>query len=156
MRKIHDSNGVTLIYIAAALCAIVGFFRPVLHTHPTATMKAAPAATVAVLGNPAAPQLTRPAAHSVDQSSSRIESPNIKHVKHDVKIQYGSAPAGMLEGSRVNALPVAATSSALIPSTVKTLYRVQSPDISDIGGSVDIRYNSTTTASDEKSPEEPK
>lgn len=155
VQKLCNSPIAQLVCLASGVVTLLLFPSALVHELTVEPIRATAPATVAVLEKSGGPRVARPARSATAQSSVRIESPNVSHIRHDVKIQYDSIPAGMSEGSRVNASPDGSTSSAPVASTIRT-YRVQSPDVTDIGGSVDIRYGSPTSAGTDKSPESPK
>jgi len=130
---------------------------------PAGTIKdVAPAALVAVGGssatllqphvnNRAEGTLALPARRSTIQSSSGAQSPNVNGVLHTVHIQYGSTAVEMPEGSTKNSSPVVPALSEPAGSTIQISHGAQSPNVSGVGGDVDIRYG-PPSASAEKWP----
>jgi hypothetical protein len=66
----------------------------------------------------------------------------VSGVQHDVKIQYEQPAVGATEDLPQNASPSSPASSARPGSTIQTSRGVQSPNVSGVAGTVDIRYGS--------------
>jgi hypothetical protein len=144
--KVCDSTAAKLIGLAAA---IVSLSSP--HKQPPGVKEAGLVVLpVAVWSGTNATPTHRPTRRSTVQSSSGAQSPNVSGVQHDVKIQYEQSAVVATEGSPQNASPSSPTSSARPGSTIQNSRGAQSPNVSGIGGSVDIRYGSTP--SEKESP----
>jgi hypothetical protein len=87
------------------------------------------------------------------QSSFGAQSPNVNGVQHSVRIRYIMPGMGVSEGSTEQAPAASPVLSGRTHSTIQTSHGPQSPNVSDVRGSVDIRYGSATVASEGQSSE---
>lgn len=93
------------------------------------------------------PSLPTPTHPTSTQSSFGAQSPNVSGVQHSVRIQYIAPAVGLSEGSAEQAPLAPPASSGRMHSTIQTSHGPQSPNVSDVRGSIDIRYGSATVAS---------
>jgi|SRR5271156_2772033 len=176
-KKLSDSTVKTLRLITKTvlLPLLSALIVPNVQKLPAGPINVAATANVTVLERPGTAQPTPQTRHATAQpssgsttsvqtssgsatttaqSSSGVQSQNFSRVQH-VKIRYGSLPADVPDGSRVNTPPVTPTPHAPVGSTTQTSYGAQSSNFSNVG-SVDLTFDSSTTASPKKSPESPK
>lgn len=161
VNRLCDSPLAKMVGLVSGALGIILFLSSALHRQPADTTKDAAAVATqspasADRNGAAIPLATRRAAtapHTTIQTSKGSQSPNLSNIKHDVRIQYGSAAMETPKGSpeKVSAASPAHTTGAA--STSQTSHGTQSPNVSGVGGSVEIRYGSPA-ASSEKSAEE--
>lgn len=129
--------------VPAAVISLLGV-GALLHPPSNATNAAVPG-----VGGRAITPLSHPTGPATVQSSSGAQSPNVRSVQHDVKIQYGRAPSGATDDPTEKRFPIAPAPAG---STVQSSHGAQSPNVSGVGGNVDIQYGSPTAASTRRPP----
>jgi hypothetical protein len=76
----------------------------------------------------------------VGQTSHEPESPNINGVKRDVRVNYGPSTAAEPRTAQEKASAVVPPPTVPPGSVTQVSYGAQSPNITAVGGNVDIQY----------------
>jgi hypothetical protein len=133
----------------------VGFYATVLgciFSVPTGTTKkvAPPVPAAAIVEAVSAASVSGPSEHPTTQTTYRVQSPDISRVTRDVRIKYAADEVELKSLSEKVAAPPSASASSAHSGT-QTTYRIQSPDVSDVRGNVDIEYGHSVGGIAEKS-----
>jgi hypothetical protein len=147
-RSFFDSPVARLVYFVSAIVTIFMFVISTVQRQPAGTtnvtllsktLSSAPADRIAATTIPPVPRgaSVRP---TTVQTSRGVQSPNLSNVKQNVNIRYGSTTVTETPeaSAKISAIPPA--TSTPIASTTQTSYGAQSPNVSGVGGDVDIRY----------------
>jgi hypothetical protein len=143
IKRLLDSPTVRVIGFVSSIVTIATLCR---YANPIRDAAHAP---LVVARERTAP-LPPPTSRSVVQSSTGAQSPNVRGVQRDVKIQYDSNVEAMPEGLAKRTLPAPASPISPTRSTIQTSHGAQSPNVNDVRGNVEIRYGSPPAGSTEK------
>ena len=91
------------------------------------------------VGSPESPASVVPAGTATAQPSYRVQSPDVSRAARDVHIKYAAAESSSPEGvSEKTSAPGSVVTAGT--ATAQTSYRIQSPNVTDVHGNVDIEY----------------
>lgn len=153
LQRAIDSSAVKLFGVVATVIGLVFTIGPLLHRHAAGTVPQPALAVVMPASRPDVRESPLPVRRSSRQSAFGAQSPNVSDVQHDIKIGYQSNADGVTHASpkKESAIPSKAPGTAR--STEQTSFGDQSPNISGVGGSVEIEYNSVSTSTQKSAPE---
>jgi len=148
LQKMTDSLPSRIINLLASLLALIAVV-PLSEPRPPLGLPL-PSDSFAGQNRPVA---SVPVAHVAPNSSARsdttipadyrVQSPNVSGVRRDIRIKYESAaveiPKSFAGPTSAPPPPSAFSENVPVPR-VQTSYRIQSPDVRDVGGNVDIQY----------------
>ena len=147
--RVYDSRGARVLFLVSAIVGIASV-APMLHKRPAGLAKDAAQLTTRPSdlprgsgGTVAAVPRRETARSTLIQISRAAQSPNVNDVKHKVHIEYAPAAITTLPGSARKPSDTSAPPSTSGPSTAQLSYGAQSPNVSGVGGSVDIRYGAS-------------
>jgi len=147
--RVYDSRGARVLFLVSAVVGIVSV-APMRHKLPAGPAKDAAQLTTRPSDRPqrsggtvAVVRRRETARPTLIQISRVAQSPNVNDVKHNVNIEYAPAAMTTLPGSDRKPSATSASPSAPGPSTAQLSYGAQSPNVSGVGGSVDIRYGAS-------------
>jgi hypothetical protein len=149
LQKFCDSSAAKTIGLVSAIVGLLPL-GSIPYNQATVTIKQAAPAPLEIASRPGIPLLPRPTSRSTAQSSFGAQSPNVSGVQLDVQMQYAFTTADTPQGSPQHAAFVFPAPSAQTDSTVQVSYGEQSPNVSGVRGSVDVRYGPTTAKGQEK------
>jgi hypothetical protein len=153
LRRILDSSAVKLFGVIATVIGLVLAFGSLFHRQTAGNVQNS-SLTVNVPSNrPYVRELQPPVRRPVNQSSFGAQSPNVRDVQHDVKIRYESDASGVMRAlaARESAIPPKPLGSTR--SNDQMSFGDQSPNVSGVGGNVEIDYSSALTSTPATAPE---
>jgi hypothetical protein len=153
LRRALDSSPVKLFEVIAAVIGLVFAIGPLLHRQAAGNVQKSSLAVNTPLSRPDVRELPSPVRRPASQTSFGARSPNVRDVQHDVKIRYESGAKGTAGALAWNESAIAPKSPGHTPSIDQTSIGDQSPNVSGVGGSVEIDYNSAPTSAPATAPE---